>query len=267
VCRSRNKASIVNQAVEHVELRLDPKEGKKTKMAVEVLQSRAEINEAREELRRRQLSFTSPRWKHLAHSLRIIHDIEVGDFLKSWDVLKTLEFLERNLPKDATILDIGAFASEIPCILHSLGYMNLAGVDLNPDIKKMPYADAVRYEVADFLRTPFADASFQAITAISVIEHGFKGNRLLTEVSRLLRSSGYFIASFDFWPDKVNSEDVRLFGMDWTIFSAQEVRAFIAQAAEHKLFPSGSVALRGQDKPIRFAKREYTFAWLALQKA
>jgi SAM-dependent methyltransferase len=236
-------------------------------MAVEVLQSRDQITRAREELRRRHLSFTSSRWRHLAHSLRITRDVEVGDVLKSWDVLKTLEFLERNVSKNAAILDVGAFASELPCILHNLGYRNLAGVDVNPDIKKMPYADAVRYEVADFMRTPFEEATFQAITAISVIEHGFKSERLLTEVSRLLCPDGFFVASFDFWPEKVNSADVKLFGMDWTIFSAQELRTFIEQAAEHKLFPNGSVELRGQDKPIRFAKKEYTFAWLALQKA
>jgi SAM-dependent methyltransferase len=235
-------------------------------MTVAVLKSRGEIKKAREELRRRQLSFAVPAWKHLAYVLAISNGIAVGDVLKSWDVLKTLEFLERNIPLDAPILDIGAFASELPSILHNLGYSNIVGIDLNPKIREMPYAGLVRYEVADFMHAPFDSGSFQAITAISVIEHGFNPSALLNEVSRLLRPGGCFVASFDYWPDKVDSSEVKIFGMDWRIFSAQEVREFIADAARYELHPSGEVELSGLDKPIKHAKREYTFAWLALRK-
>lgn len=235
-------------------------------MAVEVLRSRTEIKKAREELRRRQLSFTSPAWKHFAHKLGLSRSIELGDVLKSWDVLKTLQFLERNVDKSSPILDIGAFASELPCILHNLGYSGVAGVDLNPAVKKMPHADSVRYEVADFTRTPFGNAAFQAITAVSVIEHGFNSRLLLPEISRLLRPGGYFMASFDYWPEKLDSSNMKIFGLDWTIFSAQEVRTLIDEAAEFELNPVGKLELSGLDRPIKFAKKEYTFAWLVLQK-
>src|SRR5271166_2991022 len=120
-------------------------------MCVEVLKSKAEIENARRELRRRELSFTSPWWRRLGGKIGISKAVDVGDELKSWDVLKTVNFIENNIPQNAPILDVGAFASELPCILHNAHYSNLAGIDLNPDIAKMPYADAVRFEVSDFV--------------------------------------------------------------------------------------------------------------------
>lgn len=236
-------------------------------MSVEVLKSKSEISKARHELRRRQLSFVSSWWRRLAFKAGVSKAIDVGDERKSWDVLKTVDFLETNISRSARILDIGAFASELPCILHTLHYSNLVGIDLNPDIKKMPYADAVRYEVTDFLHTSFESESFDAVTAISVIEHGFNSRSLLTEVSRLLRPLGYFVASFDYWSDKINTTDVSVFGMDWNIFSEQDVRRFLDEAREYNLAPCGEINLVGWDRPIKCADREYTFAWLVLQKS
>ena len=136
------------------------------------------------------------------NALGFFRGVTVGDVIKSWDVLKTANFLRDRLPPETPVLDIGAYASEILSVLHRMKYSNLTGVDLNPRIKEMPFADHIRYEVADFMATPFPDGSFGAITAISVIEHGFQSERLLREISRLLRPGGYFIASFDYWPEK-----------------------------------------------------------------
>lgn len=237
-----------------------------SKMCVEVLKSKTEIKTARRELRCRGLSFTSPLWKHLACKSGLSKAVDVGDELKSWDVLKTALFLENNVSKSSPILDIGAFASELPCILFKLHYSEVAGIDLNPDIKKMPYAEFVRYEVADFMHTPFQNESFDAITAISVIEHGFNSHGLLRELSRLLRPGGYFVASFDYWPDKINTDGISIFGMDWKIFSALEVNAFLQEAATYDLAPCGEVDLTGGSKAISCGHKDYTFAWLALRK-
>jgi SAM-dependent methyltransferase len=92
------------------------------------------------------------------------------------------------------VLDIGAFASEIPLILRTLGYARVSALDLNPAVTEMPFSGAIDYRVGDFLRAPYADGFFGAITAISVIEHGFDGDALVSEVRRLLRPGGYFVA-------------------------------------------------------------------------
>ncbi len=235
-------------------------------MSLEVLRDKSEIDRARLELSRRGLSCTRSLWQRIVRKLGVSEGIEVGDKAKSWDVLKTANFIEKNISKDEPILDIGAYASEIVCVLHRLGYSCLTGVDLDRKIKLMPYADTIHYAVCDFIETPFNNDSFEAITATSVIEHGFDSQALLREISRLLRPGGYFIASFDYWPEKVDTSGVSFFGMDWRIFSDQEVLQFLAEARQHNLIPCGEVVLKAQDKAVNYAERGYTFAWLAIRK-
>ena len=239
-------------------------------MTVRVLQSKAEIYAARQELRRQGLSQIS-RWQsqtmqRIAQKLRLTAKINVGDVVKSWDILNTARFIRKNVPLDAPILDVGVYASEILCVLHRLRYSTLIGIDLNPDISRMPNADAIHYLVANLLKAPFRAESFGAITAISVIEHGFQSQQLLAEVSRLLRPGGYFIASFDYWPEKIDTRGVKIFGMDWRIFSSGDVSVFLDQAKVHALNPVGEVTLEASVPTMEWAGKHYTFAWLAVQK-
>jgi SAM-dependent methyltransferase len=235
-------------------------------MSVVVLQAKSQIDQARLELLKRGLSCTESKLCSFTRRLHLNNSLKLGDEIKSWDVLKTAQFIEKNISKDSAILDIGAYASEILCILHRLGYSHLTGVDLNPDISRMPYADKIRYMVANFMHTTFENSSFDVITSTSVIEHGFNGQALLTESSRLLRPGGYFIASFDYWPEKIDTSDLPVFGMDWKVFSKDEVSALVQEAAPHGLRPCGEVKLAAAERPIHFANWDYTFAWLALKK-
>lgn len=237
-------------------------------MSVEVLQTKAEIARARTLLEERGISSLGlevgpvGRWQRLTRRA----SARVGDSVKSWDVLNTAEFIERRFPRSARILDLGAYCSEIPCVLHKLGFEHLVGIDLNRGVRAMPFADRIRYEVGNFLHSPFPDGSFDVITSISVIEHGFDGPRLLGEVARLLAPGGCFIASFDYWPDKIDTRDTKFFGMDWRIFSRDEVREFVEDAASYGLAAVGSLALEAQERTVNAAGRHYTFAWLALRR-
>jgi SAM-dependent methyltransferase len=239
----------------------------KNDMSAEVLCTKSQIYQARLELHRRGLSCTDSKLQLFFRKMHFNRSLRVGDEIKSWDVLKTAEFIEMNVNRDSLILDIGAYASEILCILHRIGYDHLTGVDLNPDISRMPYADKICYVVADFMHTPFESESFDTITSTSVVEHGFNSTALLSEISRLLRPGGYFIASFDYWPDKIDTSDTSFFGMDWKIFSRSEVLAFVREAASYGFTPHGELHLDAGDKPIHCADRDYTFCWLALTKS
>jgi SAM-dependent methyltransferase len=235
-------------------------------MTALVLRTHSQIAEARASLVSRGLAWRTNYLAKLLRRMRSLTRQQIGDAVKSWDVLQTADFSVKHVPMNEPILDIGAFASEIPIVLHRLGFTNLSGVDLNPAVRNMPYADKIQYRVSDFLKTPFASDSFSLITAISVIEHGYRPRALFEEVGRLLRPGGYFVASFDYWPEKISTEGIRMFGMDWRIFSKSEVEELIRAARTYGLSPHGAINLDADQRPITFFDRSYTFAWLALQK-
>lgn len=238
-------------------------------MTMKVLQDKAQINTARQELDKKGASHVDrpdSRLKARLRRLGLVRDVVMGDLIKSWDVLATINFLESHVKRDEPILDIGCYASEILSSMHRIGYSNLAGADLNRNLNRMPYQESIRYEVTDFMHTKFSDSSFKAITSISVIEHGFNGKSLLKEMSRLLQPGGYFIASFDYWPEKIDTAGMKIFGMDWKIFSKEEVANFIAEAATYGLYPAGAIRDASNEKAIDCGGKQYTFAWLALKK-
>lgn len=235
-------------------------------MSMEVLQNKTQIADARKVLLDKKVSLISPRATKILRRLGILGGLNVGDMVKSWDVLATLNFIQERIKKDEPILDIGCYASEVIVALHKLGYINLTGVDLNPNLNQMPFQDSIHYHVVDFMRTQFDDSSFQAITSISVIEHGFNGRALLKEMSRLLKTGGYFISSFDYWPEKIDTSGVKIFDLDWRIFSKQDIAEFLREAANFKLIPVGDLQVDANERAIEFGGYHYTFAWLVLKK-
>lgn len=235
-------------------------------MALQVLQSMGEVDHARRLLDRRGLSSLSGALRRNLARFWLYHGPIVGDYLKSWDVLRTVEFIESQVDKRAAVLDIGAYSSEILLILHKLGLQTLAGIDLDSRVVKMPHSESIDFKVGDFMHSPFGDARFDAITAVSVIEHGFDGVRLLSEISRLLKKGGFFIASFDYWPEKISTEGIRMFDMDWRIFSRDEVMDLLNTARLHGLEPVGALEFEAATRPISCAGKEYSFAWMALRK-
>ncbi len=235
-------------------------------MAAEVLQSKNHYKTSRAEMRKMGIDCTSPLLLRMARRAGLAQGVTIGDYRKSWDVLKTIKFVQEHLPCDAPIVDIGAYASEVLCSLHRLGYKSLTGVDLNRGLKGMPYADAIQYVIGDFMHMPFEDYSYEAVTAISVIEHGYQGNALLTELSRVLKPGGFFIASVDYWPVKINTDGIKVFGMDWRIFSEDELLAFFKSAELFGFSPVGDVNLSVLEPTITWLGKQYTFLWFAIQK-
>ena len=231
----------------------------RTVHSLKTLQTRKDVEVARTELCARGLSFTNPG--------QVVAGLgPIGDPLKSWDVLETVKFIEDRFPRNAAVLDIGAFSCEILPILHRMGFTSLSGIDLNPKIGLMPFADKVNYVEGNFHQTGFPDESFDAITAISVIEHGFEPENLLREVSRLLRPGGVFIASVDYWPTKIPTEGKEIFGLSWRIFSAKELQQFFKDAENWGLRVSGVTAYTAQEQTIHYDNRDYTFAWFWIEK-
>ncbi len=235
-------------------------------MSVEVLATQKQITLARAEIRRRRISCVVPKLIRVLYKTRMLKGVSVGDIKKSWDILKTIEFVEANLSKNCPLLDIGAYASEILCNLHKLGFSELTGIDLNPRVTLMPYSGSVKYLVRDLMQTGFPSESFQAVTAISVLEHGFCAPKVFAEVSRILKPGGYFVGSVDYWPKKIDTTGIIVFGVDWRIFSEDELRELIQQASHFGLAPVDALKCEASERVTNWSGKQFTFAWFALRK-
>ena len=238
-------------------------------MSVRILQREAEVQDALIRLQSRGLQ---PRrgGGDLAWSLRYVlragHRPPLPDPRKSWDLELTIREVEAAVPKSAAIVDLGAWNSAVPPALLRLGYRRLHGVDLDPRLENGPFAGRIAYHVADFHSMPFLEtASIAAVTAVSTIEHGWRPD-LLGEVGRVLTPGGLFLASTDYWPDKIDTSDATAFGMSWSIFSAAEIEELLAGARDVGLSPIGPIELRADQRVITWNGRQYTFAHLALRK-
>lgn len=234
---------------------------------LEVLQTFAETLDARARMRERGISCFPERlpWT-MSDLFHLRLPSTIGDLNKSWDVWKTVSLLEEILDRDDPVLDLGAYASEVLCSLHRLGFRNLTGIDLNPAVRTMPHGESVRWEQGDMMATRFADGSMAAITSISAIEHGVDLDALFREVSRLLRAGGVFVASTDYWPEKITTDGRRIYGLDWKIFSRAEIESLLTVAASYGLVALGALHFDAREAAIRWGGQAYTFAWLALEK-
>lgn len=237
-------------------------------MTFRTMKHSGEYRSARVTMDQRGISYwprTLP--QRLRDRLRGRSPTTVGDVRKSWDVLASIELLEREGLQNEPVVDLGAFASETLCSLRAAGFSSLVGVDLDPAVQKMPFAGDIRWHVGDMMRTGFASGTFGAAVSISAIEHGFDELRLLQEVARLLRPGGLFVGSTDYWPDKIDTQGIMMHGLPWKIFSSDEIDHFFTTAKSVGLNAIGPVQHGAQDACIEAADRHYTFGWFAFRKA
>lgn len=233
---------------------------------LEILKSKKQIHDARYALRFARRSALTAFPLRILKGIKIAPGLPIGDYKKSWDVKLTLDLIDAYLPIDAKILDLGAFCSEVPIALSKMGYSNVHGIDLNPNLRFMPSFNTINYTIGDFLHTPYSVSAFDCITAISVIEHGYNPESLFAEVGRLLRPGGLFIASFDYWPEKIETKKIQYFGMSWIIFSETDYQNLLVTAMNYRLRPLGEINTLASERTIHCGGRDYTFAWSVLQK-
>jgi SAM-dependent methyltransferase len=232
-----------------------------------VLREQSQIAGADRDLQERGLLDPRPRVsapRRLAR--RVLRRPDPELVLKTWDVQRALAAFETRLEMSDPVLDLGSFACDMLPVMKRRGFTDLAGIDLNPAVREMPYADTIDYRVGDLMATPWPDAHFGGISAISVIEHGVPDEELCREVSRLLRPGGVFIFTTDYWPQKIVTTE-RIFDLDWRIFDSAEIEALLEVAAGYDLHPVGepAEAIRSVADPvIHFSGESYTFLYGAL---
>jgi SAM-dependent methyltransferase len=189
------------------------------------------------------------------------------DRVKNWDSLAALDCILSNTTPRARVLDAGAeLYSVILPWLFLYGYRRLHGINLvfNKPVRR----GSILYEYGDITRTKYPPASFDAITCLSVIEHGVDPGAWLTEMSRILKPGGVLFTSTDYWETSIDTRGQSAYGVPVRIFSRADVQAILKTAEGAGLRPTGPLSLACKDRVVHWQKvgLDFTFISFALRK-
>jgi SAM-dependent methyltransferase len=104
-------------------------------------------------------------------------------------------FLDQNMPKTASTLDVGCGDGRFLGRLHQLGYVNLYGCDWRDNVEAVEF----EYRKVDLdtegLQT-YPPESFDVVICSDVIEHLENPSQLIRNIHRVLRRGGVLFITF-----------------------------------------------------------------------
>jgi 2-polyprenyl-6-hydroxyphenyl methylase/3-demethylubiquinone-9 3-methyltransferase len=129
--------------------------------------------------------------------------------------------IEKRFARKISLLDVGCGAGLLANALAKAGHA-VAGVDLSLEslavAKKRDETRTVRYERANAYSLPFPNASFDAVSAMDVLEHVEEPHLLIAEASRVLKEQGLFF--FHTFNRNPLSYLVIIKGVEWFVRNA-----------------------------------------------
>jgi SAM-dependent methyltransferase len=192
---------------------------------------------------------------------------------KNWDTFKCIAYIAALGDLEAPILDAGAGVRVVAQRwLHQLGYRELYGCDLKPTVVKPAYASlGFKMSAQELTGTNYASDFFQAVTCISVIEHGVELAGFAREMARIIRPGGLLLISTDYWSEAIDCRGIYPYGADapeMKILTPADIEGFVADCAAAGLELCEPLQLQTRDKAIRWERtdRDYTFIFLAFRK-
>lgn len=196
---------------------------------------------------------------------------------KNWDHLAAVRAVLSTTTPAARIFDAGAemYSNVLPA-LYACGYRELYGMNLSfaDEARRGP----IRYLHGDITRTGFRDGFFDAVSCMSVIEHGVPLRAYFTEMYRLLKPGGLLVTSTDYWPEPIDTSGMAAHGAPIKIFCRREAEAMLALAGECGFERTGAIDLTGSGlaasglepaaRPARWERYSlgYTFLIFTLRK-
>jgi SAM-dependent methyltransferase len=186
---------------------------------------------------------------------------------KNWDHLAAVFAILGSTTTSARVLDAGAeFYSNVLPTLFTYGYRNLYGINLS--FTGAARRGPIRYLHGDITRTTFSDGYFDAVTCMSVIEHGVPLEGYLREMHRVLKPGGLLITSTDYYPTAIDTKGKMAHGAPIKIFTKPEIQGILRLAEEIGFESTGEVDLECSERPVRWEQfgLEYSFVIFTLRK-
>lgn len=202
-------------------------------------------------------------WHRALESVKHLRLPPHVDDPKNWDALGALDAILRELPPSAAVLDAGAAAySPLLSWLYLYGYRDLHGINL---VFERPFSfGPIRYLPGDIERTPYSDARFDAITCLSVIEHGVDEDLFLEEAGRILRPGGLLVLSCDYFADPTETRGVSAYGGPVRVFDRAQIHELLQKAESHGLYCTSDVDLECSERVISWKRLNLAFTFLLL---
>lgn len=111
---------------------------------------------------------------------------------RNWDDELFRERILSTLEEEHALLDVGAGAGIVPQMNFRGEAARVCGVDPDPRVAENPHLDEGRVGMGEEI--PWEDSSFDVVVADNVLEHLDRPTEVFTEVARVLRPGGRFLA-------------------------------------------------------------------------
>lgn len=191
------------------------------------------------------------------------------DPVKNWDSLAAWSVITRLVSgkKRAKVLDAGGeYYSVILRQLQQSGFTNLTCINLVFDASSV--SEGIRFQFGDITHTHFPKNKFDAVTCLSVIEHGVDPGEYFREMSRILKPGGILFTSVDYWTTPIDTSGQVAYGVPIRIFDRMGVNEMMRLARECDLELVGELDLNCRRKVVSWKQfnLDYTFLYFTLRK-
>ena len=115
----------------------------------------------------------------------------------------------------------------------------------------------------------YRDGWFDAVTCMSVIEHGVPIDAFFGEAARVLRPGGLLIVSTDYSQRPLDTAGKTAYGVPVRIFGPDDMHSFVDIARAAGLELVGDLRLDHSENPVHWKRvdLDYTFIRLTFRKS
>lgn len=140
------------------------------------------------------------------------------------------------------------------------GYRNLSAGNLvfQRPLKKGP----IVYHYSDITQTRLDAATYDAITCLSVIEHGVDLRSYFCEMSRILKPGGILITSTDYFETEVDTGGQIAYGTPIHVFTREEIVEALEISQQFGFTLLGSLDLSAKEKVVNWKQYGINFTYV-----
>jgi SAM-dependent methyltransferase len=185
------------------------------------------------------------------------------DLPKNWDTLGAAATVLARCGPSARVLDAGAARySTLLVWLYLYGLRDLVGINL--EFRRPVRHGSVVFEPGDVTATNFDAGSFDAVTCLSVIEHGVPLAEFFAEAARMLRPGGVLVISTDYDRAPPDTTGLTAYGAPVHVLSPEEIRGLVKLADDAGFDLDGTFAAHHASRPVHWRRHDLRYTFVRL---